>query len=148
MLSNEELLKPRYKVIADYPFNSHTIGEIIIDPADDDYSQANPNKSWPLLSLPHLFKPLQWWEERGFADLPEYVKHNPDSSLQSINGSAAVFKATWLESPECRYWVNIGDENTIHADHIIPATESEYTAYQSTQTKNKNTDHVRGFADE
>lgn len=70
-------LKPRYKVIADYPGNPYPIGAI--GTTDSEYwAQSNyrliiseaPDK------YPHLFKKLEWWEHRTIEELKsvKYVK--------------------------------------------------------------------------
>lgn len=63
-MSTEELLRPRYKVIAQYPFSPHPIGHII--------KTAFGNKYFD--QYPHLFKKLEWYEERNIDEMPEYVK--------------------------------------------------------------------------
>jgi hypothetical protein len=73
-MSNEELLKPRYKVIADFPYN--TFGEVgsILD-RDWGWNGDDENGFKHHIShYPHLFKKLQWWEERKQEGMPEYVK--------------------------------------------------------------------------
>ena len=73
----EELLKPRYEVIADYPNNPYDIGTIFILPddawvyADLEYSNCEPEffDTWP-----NLFRKMAWWEKRDIKDMPEYVK--------------------------------------------------------------------------
>ena len=66
-MNTEDLMKPRYKVIADYPGNIWMVGTIM----DLDMSKQ-------LVSFydkyPHLFRKLEWWEERKIEDMPEYVK--------------------------------------------------------------------------
>jgi hypothetical protein len=64
----EDLLKPRYKVIADYPGNDTPVGTI----HDNEFTVRFHEKT--LNSYPHLFKKLEWWEERKESEMPEYVK--------------------------------------------------------------------------
>lgn len=75
-MTKKELLKPRYKVIADYPDGIWEVGDIIHDGF----------KGWQGIApdYPHLFKPLQWWEERELKDMPEYLTYQfmPDSPLK------------------------------------------------------------------
>lgn len=49
-----ELLKPRYKVIADYPGSPFPVGFIMKDDCE----------SWS--KYPANFRKLEWWEERDF----------------------------------------------------------------------------------
>lgn len=67
-----DLLAPRFKVVADWPKNyDFTIGEIIT--CNDMVTEAMIGN--PRFSLyPHLFKKLEWYEDREEKDMPEYVK--------------------------------------------------------------------------
>lgn len=119
MLSYDELLKPRYEVIADYPGSPYSFGDILV--------QLRPHGYWSLpsdqcriaddlLKYPHLFKPLQWWEHRKPEEMPEYVKYWDISSFFPVD---RVCKTT--EAPF----------NSINftADNFQPATEAEYFEY-------------------
>ena len=82
------LLLKRVKVIAPYPHMKVEVGDILIQyffkTSDTDMYCYCTNIEVPLQgrsinpefaeSMPHLFKPLQWWEERSIDDMPEYVK--------------------------------------------------------------------------
>src|SRR5690242_18379510 len=76
-LSVEELMKPRYKVIALWPGSSKNIiiTDIFMKVTDGYKSKIGV---WLLdesvESYPHLFSKLQWWEERGVNEVPQYVK--------------------------------------------------------------------------
>lgn len=83
MLSKEQLLIPRYKVIAYYPNSKFPIGTIL---TLDKYSSG---KWWHEYTddepihledgdnrFPAIFKPLEWWERRSIEDLPEYLMRN------------------------------------------------------------------------
>ncbi len=84
----EDLLKPRFKVIADYPLSSYNVGRILTPiskgsslydciEASSSEKIRNPNK------YPHLFKKLEWWEDRSLYEMPDYVKfiQNPFTDL-------------------------------------------------------------------
>jgi hypothetical protein len=76
----EMLMKPRFKVTADYPYNPHQIGEVIeftdngrailtvtnewVD--GENINMANYATSEVFLKYPHLFKKLEWWEDNVF----------------------------------------------------------------------------------
>src|SRR6185503_13287789 len=62
----EDLLKPRYKVIADYPDSEYNVGEIICNMI------TVQNSEW-FDQYPHIFKKLEWWEERKESEMPDYV---------------------------------------------------------------------------
>jgi hypothetical protein len=90
----EELLVPRYKVIDLFPFNQYfSIGDIIeCEHLDDrEHLATHERYAWlePLKNssahnttfyesefnkYPHLFRRLEWWEERQPEEMPKYLK--------------------------------------------------------------------------
>lgn len=81
-----DLMKPRYKVIADYPGNNlYKVGSIIED------------TGWGVELFPNIFKKLSWWEERDVKDMPEYVMFIKDY-MDYKKGS--VYKTNhWNKTP-------------------------------------------------
>ena len=80
-MTKQELLKPRYEVIADYPKSHFQIGDLIkmkeIYPYSGySYELQGGDIAAPEYfdQYPHLFKPLSWWQHRELKDMPEYVK--------------------------------------------------------------------------
>lgn len=80
-MTNEELLVPRYKVIATWPGMDYNVGNIILmfdDGSDELHSQDDGGGfiQWDRFykSFPHLFRPLAWYEKREEKDMPEYIK--------------------------------------------------------------------------
>ncbi len=75
-MSNEDLLNPRYKVIADYPRSEHyenvKVGEVIDAWKPNKVIQRNFTDFYD--KFPHLFQKLEWWEERKIEDMPMYLK--------------------------------------------------------------------------
>lgn len=124
-MTREELLKPRYKVIADYPRSNFNIGDIWPDVAAEwttkeqiDYTLEEMSK------YPSLFKKLEWWEEREPEDMPEYLKHY-DGEVVKVE---AWTKDDYSIRP--KYWGILAFE-----DHgLLPATKEEFDIY-STQVK-------------
>jgi hypothetical protein len=149
MLSSiDELLKPRYKVIADYPQppftndlynvgNEHIFieGDLLIQSTVNGaltfrrYGRlghmsvgvpccAHPEK------FPKIFKKLQWWEDRKLHEMPRYVKCIATPDQKIIPGD--VFKLAWIEPG----W---GTDHVhtifLYTNCYIPATESEYNTY-------------------
>ena len=109
----EELLKPRWKVIADYPKSQFKVGEII---------ESKTGFLYCFEDYPHLFQPLQWWEERKLEDMPEYVNYNGgiykvESPLTIIDGYIYTEGAVI----ECQLKLS------------LPATISEYESYKQKQ---------------
>lgn len=112
-MTTEQLLIPRYKVINDWPGSPCTIGEIL--PSSDLETVYN--------RYPHLFRPLQWWEERRISDLPNYIRITGD-----------VYKVDeWLNNagnhPRSVENPNLAIEWHFIAGHSIPTTLEEYLTY-------------------
>ena len=132
MLSTEELLKPRYKVIADYPNSDWKLNEIL----DRDWSWDGDDENGFAHSIsqyPHLFKKLEWWEEREEKDMPEYVKHKIDSEVYKLQkqsettpSDAYCIKRASIGTESYYQWVSLYD--------LLPATYEEYEQYLSQQT--------------
>ena len=113
-MTTEELLKPRYKVIADYPFMQWALGQIILLTTGND-------GDYYFEKFPHLFKKLEWWEERKPEDMPEYVK-----------SELGVFKAEWKMSALTMFVRDRNDPDDIWimpSEKITPATEQEYQRF-------------------
>lgn len=143
-MTNEELLIPRVVVVALYPHSPFKIGDILQPIPDasnpwygrigDTWGVADIIIESEVLALPHLFKPLQWWECRDVKDLPEYVKWN-----DAYNGTSRteVFKVDkWLCNSVDFELFKIHStkyNNLIFAydydGNIYPATEAEYLEY-------------------
>lgn len=131
-MTKEALMKPRYKVIADYPCRPHPIGHILEFSGDHYDSQSlfrlpgsdhrYPEKKFK--EYPHLFQSLQWWEDRELHELPEYVKciKTPDQKIFP----GMVIKVAWCS----KTW------GTDHVRSVIldtncyePADENDYTEW-------------------
>lgn len=116
-MTPEQLMIPRYKVIADYPKSFYTLGQVIeCDEPDHQLAQ------WPA-----IFKPLQWWEVRKKEELPQYlrrtdyvIKVDNHQCTHDFHGRV-VSEPSMFISNDCvapqPYWA------------WQPATESEYTTY-------------------
>lgn len=99
-MTTEDLLKPRYKVIADYLFSPYKIGNVIVC-ENHQYKQVhlatiNVREMGENIKqecfydiedcklYPALFKPLAWYEDREVGDMPEYVKYD-DGGVYKID---------------------------------------------------------------
>jgi hypothetical protein len=117
----ENLLKPRYKLIADYPGNMLKIGHIFELVQHEFFSE-----------YPHLFKPLEWHEDRKPEDICEYVKTNPERTIESF-----VSKVISVELFDDG--IGISTENRLgkfpytHSKYFLPATKEEYQAFVNSQ---------------
>lgn len=71
----EELLKPRYKVIADYPGSPFIVGSVGVKHYAEWVFELNGVVSDVAVeNYPHLFRLMHWSEERKPEDMPKYVK--------------------------------------------------------------------------
>lgn len=115
----QELLKPRYKVVALWPSTDFVLGQIITNLGE---SAIRYYDEWP-----HLFKKLEWWRGRKIEEMPEYLK---------LRGQNWVFKPIKYLLP---FEVICPDEETKTFTHqlqnFIPATETEYLSYLKTKSK-------------
>jgi len=67
----KNLLNPRFEVIANYPKSIYKIGEIIDNGYEFIYCDTDGLK---YTDFPHLFKKLNWWENREEKEMPKYLK--------------------------------------------------------------------------
>jgi hypothetical protein len=88
-------MKPRWKVIADYPCAIHPMGTII-----NTYESANAylvkvgeemdgtyrSEDGCLADYPAIFQKLEWWQERKIEEMPEYLKQT--GMVDSFNNPA------------------------------------------------------------
>lgn len=136
-MTPDELLNPRYKVIADYPNSRFKIGDILFKyryPSSPSMYTYVTNPEIPLKGtslspeyvekMNHLFKPLQWWEERKAEDMPAYVKclKSPDQIIEP----GSVLKVAWNDhggKVEKGPWI------FPYTNCYEPATEEDYTTY-------------------
>jgi hypothetical protein len=132
----EQLLRPRYKVIASFWYNPFEIGQILLlylnsfnnwaytfdDPCGDTTQVLESDFS----EYPHLFKKLEWWEGRKPEEMPQYVKWNYDPHIDDPIMKNHVRKVEGWEQAGYGVKINI---DVIATKHWIPATEAEYNAY-------------------
>lgn len=135
----EELLRPRYKVIERWPDmgrDAYYQGEIIILKAFDQKQWSVKRGPCTLYdaffdSYPHLFKKLEWWEERKIEELPKYVKSKRTGVVYGLVLDY-IKKSMWLDSCEL----------TLNLSAYAPTTREEYNQYTNKQkeaTDDKNT---------
>lgn len=121
-MTKEQLLKPRYKVIADYPESIWEVGKIL----DRDWGWNGDDETGfknHISHYPHLFRKLDWWEDREPGDMPEYVKDLKTNKIFKVADESQDFRIWHTEGEiEFRFIKNSGYE---------PATEEEYNAYKA-----------------
>jgi hypothetical protein len=124
-MAPEELMKPRYKVIALYPNSPFKIGEVLELGKDEydawvylyDYDGVDLWHESYFNSYPHLFKKLEWWEGLKPEEMPSYVKHK--------NGN--IYKVS--EYSEGLIGVVIEGGFWAHLKNLFPATKEQYEEY-------------------
>lgn len=131
----EELLKPRWKVIADFPCNvGHDVGEIISEykyKSEPDCCFIEIDLDGKIFGIcpddyPHLFRKLKWWEEREIEDMPNYIRveHTiPLAYYQNLNG---VYKVGEYISDGFIPDKGDGIKSISFNKWVFPATEQEY----------------------
>jgi hypothetical protein len=121
----EELLIPRFKVIADYPTmdrnGNYMVGDILTDNGKTAVLKQNGDAvfvcEWK--KYPHLFKKLEWWEERNIEDMPKYI-------LGQNRGDWHYVKtAVWIMGGSS-YPETTVDGITYYAPYATPLTEEEF----------------------
>lgn len=134
MLTIEQLLQPRYRVIATYPLMPCKMGEIIsfkdgkavIADTGHFYSETSAQT---FALYPHLFELCHWSDNRLKGEFPEYVAFTPKFKPEIIYKVSNVF----LNSAEHVVFVECEDENDTYPPSLFqrPATKEEYEAYKN-----------------
>jgi hypothetical protein len=115
----ENLLTPRFKIIADFPGNTFDINDLITD--------LNAIQITELEEYPHLFKKLLWFEDRQLNEMPKFLKH-------TLSGKTTYHKVNnWdLSNPNFIEWKceeDFGNFGMWLKDfNYMPCTEAEYLA--------------------
>lgn len=123
-LTKEQLLKNRYKAIAEDTTQSFKAGDILDhnDGWRDNVWQA-PNGQYIFNPerYPHLFQLLPWWSDRKPEDMPQYYKYSGNHGVFKTNfrpqGGIVMLQFSPTETVPTRL------------EYTLPATEEEYTAY-------------------
>lgn len=131
----EQLLMPRYMVIADFWNNPFSLGQVLIL----EYNRAQKVWFYNLVEndgfriiyeiefkeYPHLFRPMPWYEGRKVEEMPEYLKY-PSAPNPEV---FPVFKVNkWVDvSGKWEYGFN-GKLVDLQND-FIPATSEEYISH-------------------
>jgi hypothetical protein len=138
-MTTEELLKPRYKVIADWPDSKNKVGDIIEIQTAQTEAAKDLVCGW-YNKYPHLFEPLPWWKERKAGDMPRYIK-----------GKERIYEVTeWRKDmlgwfyPMNKVDGSTKDDTVNFAniewhfikDQFLPVSEANYLAYLQTTNQN------------
>jgi len=128
-MSKEELLRPRFKVIAGWwDMKPYKVGDIIESGQHDDLFSP----------YPHLFKRLEWWEERTNDELPEYVIYKGAISkvVQRKSSMGNIYEMEY-KGGNSFFLDNQYHLKQFHWREVLPATESEYLEYTNSTNQVK-----------
>lgn len=165
-MTPEKLLRPRYKVIADYPqppFNEEGDKHKFIEGDILTYLKVNNTMTFirtgrcgsmsvgvPCIAhpekYPKIFQKLQWWEERTEEELLGlYVKKKYSPYICTKVNAPIGFGGKYF------VWDNL--KNSVPFNNYIPITKEEYETYLQTQTSNINsfsatTTDIGSYADD
>lgn len=104
----KQLLQPRYKVIADYPDSPHEI---------DDILELTTN-NWRICECyPHIFKKLEWWENRTW----DHFKKIP--FFECVESIGPTSKGEVLSNADFVWWEYSKDRSTWNC--FIPTTKNK-----------------------
>jgi len=127
-LIKEELLRPRFKVIADFPDSCLDVGEIITI-GEGVFETVEWWRKYP-----HIFKELKWFEERTKDEMPKYVESNYDGGFKRGMVSKVVSieqESSSVIFPTCLLLCYIeGYNNRLNFANLLPATEQEYLQFK------------------
>lgn len=114
----ESQLRPRYKLIANYPGNVQPLGyiyNVIGDPESIRYWCEEKEK------YPQVFQRLEWYEHRTDEELPRYMKYADNPNF------VFMFLASHKWTPGKIYVRNAeNNEGWEHIHNMFPATEQEF----------------------
>lgn len=138
-MTPEELLIPRFKCIAPLPFqpekDMYNVGDIFTDNGKTVVKNQNGDPVYPVVwqEYPHLFKPLQWYEDRRLEEMPVYVKCTATPDQRIMPGR--VLKITeWFASGCGR-----SGEHVVfpYTNCFQPVTREEYESYLKEKEESK-----------
>lgn len=126
-MTPEELMKPRYKVIGDYPFSCLRVGYIITEPIpiiNQQALQGGKSEFDFIEKYPDVFKKLEWWEERE-----QYFWSDgyPSTPLFVSNIGGTIFGSAWGIDKLGFFTLEVNGSRTKgHLTNFIPATHEQY----------------------
>lgn len=99
----EELMKPRFEIIADYPNNDlGEVGQIIYR----DWCYRINGLEWRISDFPHLFRKLNWWEHREEEDMPKRLISKAFANEETKEVSDEVFEVEEWDMKLLVGWTN------------------------------------------
>jgi hypothetical protein len=134
-MTREELLRPRWIVLGNFPGDEwFKVGQIIkadldlphIHTAEDSEDPDN----WLVLepdTYPQLFRKLEWWEKRKEKYLPKYLKFKANNKVVEVHQYNYDSERFFIADHEIGSVDLDGDTfQGYNLSWVIPATEEEY----------------------
>jgi hypothetical protein len=99
-MKKEQLLIPRYKVIALWPGCQWSLGSVLIHIGNGNYDcKKEPTING--LRNPEYFsanlQPLPWWKDRRVDDMPDYIKNIRTGEIFPYTDELKVHGTGWME---------------------------------------------------
>ena len=108
-MTAKELLKPRFEVIADYPYSANQVGEQLQRITDHLFVVSRHGDNSSLYTIealhvyPHLFRQLNWWEYRKIEDMPNKLTNKNGTiyrvfewDMQNMAAYVTERKSLWI----------------------------------------------------
>src|SRR6478752_5959492 len=127
-MTPENLLNPRYKVIADYPGCPFKVGQILEKVKVASGKEFVRGMFHQPEDFPANFKKLEWWEERKPEEMPEYVKSIMQEYTYGVKVGVIIKVKEWARLCDAMYAIQSRKEE-YHASCFIPATADDYNTY-------------------
>lgn len=138
-LTPEELMQPRYEVIADYPGSFEAVGEVIT--ITENILTVSAQQRLRYDKYPGIYRRLDWWEHRKPEEMPEYVSYISLTLKDKFGDDETktrkyekVTKWRFRKSPigicnsDPQWYYNDSPFSTLCHSHL-PATLQDYTQY-------------------
>ena len=132
----KDLLIPRYKVVGEFPGYAGHKGQVLTEERENRICVpmfVGGNKFEYVVApdvYPHLFKKLEWHQDRDKTEMPKHVKWtNPGTK------DVSFFEIVqWLSNSAGVYTAGTSDAYLFIKD-VAPATKEEYDEYIKSKEK-------------
>jgi len=120
-MSIEELLRPVFRLVQNYPNSGFITGEII-----NIGTNLMPDGINKFSDYPSLFQKINWWQDVDIKDMPKYLKHTSDRTIYY-----KVKKYEFLNDGREKYWIDekLYKHHGFYGNYgifFLPCSEEEY----------------------
>lgn len=144
----DKLFQPRYRVSEmDWPGKARQLKKVNII-FDNDFCQNY--RTLKATDYPHLFTPLEWWENRSLNEMPQYVRVTQsylDLVIKTPTSRAQTLLINpYMEAVKWDYFKEYGEQNfnqpfiisnallqpsyRLHAKWMTPVSKEEFLLHQ------------------